>query len=303
MHRGSFTPFRTVPGRALRAGSLVILAALPFFAAAAAPLVAQRAPTAEPLWTLDGFDVPESVLYDAARNVLYVSNIEGGFDQADGQGYVSRVSLDGEVLERRWVEGLDAPKGLGLRDGHLFVADLTNLVEIDVETGRIVARHTVEGAQFMNDVAVDDEGTVWVSDTFAQRVYRFAGDGLETWVEDARLAGVNGLYPAGEALLGGSFQTGAMLRVGRHEPVVEVLSEGWAAFDGIVPDGRGGWWVSDFAGRVFHTTDPHSPPVHTVVETRSARLNAADIEYVADRRMLLVPTFNAGRVMAYRIVW
>ncbi len=32
--------------------------------------------------------------------------------------------MGGEVLERKWIDNLKAPKGLAVGDGHLFIADL-----------------------------------------------------------------------------------------------------------------------------------------------------------------------------------
>ena len=55
----------------------------------------------------------ESVLYDQERDVLYVSNINGQPDGKDGNGFISKLNLDGKVTELEWVKGLNAPKGLG----------------------------------------------------------------------------------------------------------------------------------------------------------------------------------------------
>src|SRR5687768_14467011 len=64
----------------------------------------------------------ESVLYDDAQDVLYVSNINGVPDGKDGNGFISKVSIDGKITEANWVKGMDAPKGLGLANGKLYVA-------------------------------------------------------------------------------------------------------------------------------------------------------------------------------------
>src|SRR5687768_10544586 len=68
-----------------------------------------------PLWTLEGLQSPESVHLSADGAFLYVSNIGGEGDVRDGDGFISRASLDGRMLESRWATGMDAPKGMALR--------------------------------------------------------------------------------------------------------------------------------------------------------------------------------------------
>ncbi|TIR25807.1 MAG: hypothetical protein E5X64_19990, partial [Mesorhizobium sp.] len=76
---------------------------------------------AEEVWSLDGFKAPESVLFDAKRNVFYVSNIAGDLAGRDGVGYLSKVSPDGKLQAAEWVTGFNAPKGLVMQGDTLFV--------------------------------------------------------------------------------------------------------------------------------------------------------------------------------------
>ena len=47
-------------------------------------------------WQTDRvFSTPESVVYDAERHVLYVSNIDGSPSEIDGKGFISRLSMNG----------------------------------------------------------------------------------------------------------------------------------------------------------------------------------------------------------------
>ena len=55
--------------------------------AAVVLLVAAHAALAEEAWTASGLEAPESALYDASRDILYVSNIAGEPDAKDGNGY------------------------------------------------------------------------------------------------------------------------------------------------------------------------------------------------------------------------
>ena len=92
------------------------------------------------------FKVPESVYFDKAGKVLYVSNIDGEPWGKDGKGSIGKLGLDGKVIAAEWVKGLNAPKGMALSKGTLWVADLSEVVGIDVAKGAVTTRIPVEGA-------------------------------------------------------------------------------------------------------------------------------------------------------------
>src|SRR5688500_13702205 len=133
----------------------------------------------------------ESVLYDKDKDVLYVANINGDPSTADGNGFISKVSLEGKVTEAQWVKGIDAPKGMGLANGKLYVADITRVHEIDVNTGKISKTYKVDGAKFLNDITTDQNGRVYISDMAAGIIHTIENGTLTKWMEN--LQGPNGL--------------------------------------------------------------------------------------------------------------
>ena len=88
-------------------------------------------------WSLGGFSHPESVDLDIPHQVLYVSNIGGAPLDKDGNGFISKLSRDGKLLQLKWIEGLNAPKGMVMKDFTLWVTDIDRLVEIDTRTAKI----------------------------------------------------------------------------------------------------------------------------------------------------------------------
>ncbi|HYJ65514.1 MAG TPA: ATP/GTP-binding protein, partial [Parafilimonas sp.] len=125
------------------------------------------------LWSTDStLAIPESVLYDAQNKLLYTSLINGKPDSADGVGGIAKVSLDGKIENANWVTGLDAPKGLGKFGNTLYAADLTQVDVIDIPTAKVVKRIAVPGAVFLNDITVDANGIVYISDTRLAKVFR-----------------------------------------------------------------------------------------------------------------------------------
>src|SRR5258708_3371010 len=100
-------------------------------------------------WETDSvLKVPESVLFDAGNNVLYETNIDGTDPWGmDGKGSVGKIGTDGKIINVEWVSGLNAPKGMGLYKGKLYVADLGTLAVIDIKAGKIIKTIPVAGAQ------------------------------------------------------------------------------------------------------------------------------------------------------------
>lgn len=259
----------------------------------------------------EGLDRPESVAVDTAREVLYVSNIRGGGADQDGDGFIARIGLDGTVLDAEWVQGLDAPKGIALHGDLLWVADIDEIVEVNVAEARVVARHRVEGALFLNDVALGPDGSVFVSDTQTHRIHRLRDGRVETWLDVGRLASPNGLLVEGNALLvlADTADTNGDARRLRRvaldtraivTPFVKSdVETAVGRLDALQADGHGGYFQSDWrAGRVYHVGPSGSATVLAEVGP-----GAADLAYVPSTAMLYLPVMQAGQLIAYRVAW
>ena len=145
------------------------------------------------IWETDSLmKVPESVLPDIKNKVLYVANIDGTDPWGkDNKGSIGKVGLDGKIIAAEWVKGLHAPKGMGKFRNNLYVADLTDVVVIDILKGEIIYRIPVPNAEGLNDITIDPKGTIYVSDSKAKRVYMIKGSDANPHLEG--LQGPNGL--------------------------------------------------------------------------------------------------------------
>jgi hypothetical protein len=135
----------------------------------------------------------ESVLFDAARQQLYVSCINGAPDEKNGEGYIAVLGTDGTVKSLEWVSGLNAPKGMGIHGNRLYVCDIDQLVIIDMEAAEILEKVDVEGASFLNDIAVDASGKVYFTDSDQGNIWTYDQGELAPWITSG-LEGPNGLY-------------------------------------------------------------------------------------------------------------
>jgi len=95
-------------------------------------LVAQS--TLTEIWRTDEvLSTCESVLYDESRDQLFVSCINGSPAEKNGKGFISVLKPDGSIKSLNWVKGLNAPKGMAILDGKLYVADIDQLVVISIK--------------------------------------------------------------------------------------------------------------------------------------------------------------------------
>jgi sugar lactone lactonase YvrE len=252
-------------------------------------------------WEAGGLLTPECVAYDPARGVLYVSNFDG-YQRAGpvGAQYVSRVSLTGEVTEPRWITGLAMPTGMAVSGGTLYVVERASLVEIDIESASVVARHPIPDARFPNDVAVDGAGRVYVSDSAASVIYRFADGAFEAWLDSGEVSSPNALLVDGGALLVGSTGDRRLKSIDLETREVSTVAEFPPGnIDGIQVDGHGGYLVSQWEGVVYRADRTGS--AERILDTTVAGENCADFAYVESERLLVVPTFRGDRLAAYRL--
>jgi sugar lactone lactonase YvrE len=241
------------------------------------------------------FKVPESVYFDKAGKVLYVSNIDGEPWGKDGAGSIGKLGLDGKVIAAEWVKGLNAPKGMALSKGTLWVADLSEVVGIDVAKGAITTRIPVAGAVKLNDLAVDGKGALYVSDSETKKVHKIEGTTVTTLLEN--LKGPNGVLAHGADLY--VLDSGGLFQV-QPDKTLKKLAEGMeASTDGVEPIKGGGFVVSAWSGVIYHVGADGS--THVLMDTRPAKANSADIGFDPDTATVYVPTFFKNTVIAYAL--
>jgi sugar lactone lactonase YvrE len=249
----------------------------------------------EKLWQTDTvIAVPESILPDKKDNLLFVSLIDGASWEADGNGGVGKLSRDGKSFNSAWVTGLHAPKCMARKGNRLYVADITEVVVIDIKKGAIEKRIVIDSARALNDITIDKKGVVYVSDSRTGRIWKIERDKPTLYLEN--MTGVNGLKSVGNDLLIASGKT--FLKADNRKNVTKIaeLPQGG---DGVEPIGNGDYLVSSWPGYLYYVSA--SGKVETLLETQPQKINTADIGYDPDKRIVYVPTFNGKTVVAYRL--
>ena len=266
----------------MRKTLLLIIVAL-----ASSPLFAQH--SLEKLWESDSVTLkgPESVLFDSKSNSLYVSSMNAGT--------IVRLDLDGKVIRKDWVMGLNSNKGSALFNGLLYTAEQTGIAVIDVEKALVVKRIPVGGAQMLNDLAMDSKGIIYVTDTRAARVYRVEGDKPAVYLEN--MPGANGLLTLNTdlyLLTSTSFQ-----KINADKLITKIADNFESGLDGIVMVAENEFIISDYHGVLYYVKADGTKQV--LLDTRANGIMSNDISYNAKTKILYVPSFSTNRIIAYRV--
>jgi sugar lactone lactonase YvrE len=276
----------------------------------AGSLYAQEEPPAG-VWTIDqGLAQPESAYYDAASQSIFISNLAGSPSEKDGKGWITRADVNGKVLAAEWVKGLNAPKGMRSAKGILWVSDIDRVLGIEVKTGQI--KHTVEikDAKFLNDVAVDNDGVVYVSDMFGNKIYSIKDDKAAVFAEGEELALPNGLVVHEDQLVVAAWGTGFdatnfTTKTPGHVYEIDLSSQRQTNItrrplgnlDGVELDGSGGYFVSDWlASKVYRVSSTGE-----ATAVLSGLKGPADLGVIDSKGLLLVPRMLEDKVTAYNL--
>jgi sugar lactone lactonase YvrE len=252
-------------------------------------------PTAEPepatgfLLTDAGFQTPESIRYDPQADVYLVANINGSPSAKDGNGFISRVSPQGEVIALKWIDGeadgvtLNGPKGMALAGDTLYVADIDVVRLFNRDTGEPQGQVEIAKAQFLNDVTADEDGKIYVTDSSSGAIHKIVDGAVETI---ATINGPNGIVAQDDMLLVTSGTDILLLQAdGTTTPKYTAPQSG---LDGLVLLADGAILVSSWNGSAVY----HIDATGNTREIAKHISGPADIGWDAQRGLILIPHFK-----------
>jgi len=255
-------------------------------------------------WEATSFSMPESVLVIPGHNWLYVSNVNG----EENDGYISKISRDGEIIEMKWVDGIHTPTGMGYHDGRIYVADQTQVHVISVNTGDILRTLSSE-AKTLNDISLTPDGRVFVSDLSTGSIYTVQGDQVIPWFQPANIATLNGLLVQDNTLYAGSVGTvlsrnlepkqyGSLYKINLSTKSFKMLpsAEKIGPIDGVVKF-HDGIVISDpFNGKLYYLTEKDRILVKDNIEG-----GIADIGIDSETGMIYAPMIFGNSVIAFQL--
>ena len=177
----------------------------------------------------------------------------------------------------------------------MYVADLNEVVVIDIEKSEVIKRIPVPNAEGLNDIAIDPNGIVYVSDSKTKRVYRIKGNDANPHVEG--LQGPNGILWLKENLY--ILDKGGLYKVEYDRKITRLADGMEGGTDGLVAVFDKEFMVSCWAGVIYYVFADGSKEI--LLDTRHEKINAADMGYDPATRILYVPTFWKNSVVAYEL--
>lgn len=253
------------------------------------------------VWVSDSlFLKPESALYNPSEGIIYISNINGEYLAKDGNGFISKIDINGKIESLKWVEGLDNPQGMGLYKDRLYVADINRVVEINTNTAKTENIFMVDTAKFFNDIASDSNGDMYISDCFGNKIYKISDEKIEVWLDDNFLSSPNGLLCTKDDVLLLNMNDKTAYAINKSTKKINKIFSGIDNPDGIVSDGNNGFFVSGaWQGQIFHVDSAGNKKL--ILDLGEEKIITADIEYIANEKLLIVPTLYKT-LIGYKLV-
>lgn len=250
----------------------------------------------------EGLLAPESVIYDHDKELIYVSNVNGDAATKDGNGYILSCDLEGNIVEEKMVTGLNAPKGMAIYNNNLYVSDINTLVKIDLTSNSIIAKYEEENGQFFNDVAINSNGDVFVTDTWANKIYILQGDNLEIYTDNTMLDNPNGITFNNDKLFLVSWSKpaegaqGSFKEIAENGSTVKRISESIEGLDGIEVISDNEYFVTNYlSGSLYYVENGVFNPLF------STTMGTADLEYIKERQLILIPQMSLNELAFYSV--
>lgn len=248
---------------------------------------------------------PESVYFDKTSGMVFIANVDGGGDQKDGKGHISMLTASGKEVHAKWIKGLNGPKGMRVHKGKLWVSDIDRVVVINIAKRKIVKKIPVNGAKFLNDVAIDRKGVVYVSDTLTSKIHRIKKYKVSTFMEGKILESPNGLLVKGNLLYVAAWglttdwstkTPGILYSINLKTKRMDFVIRGpLGNLDGLEIDNNGNFLVSDWvAGKIYRIT-----PQGRITKIFEGKKGLADIGYIPQEDKILIPYMQNNKVFTF----
>ncbi len=246
------------------------------------------------------FKAPESVAYDATRNCLYISNYNRypRNGMIYNEDYITKTDVNGNIMEPFFVNGLTCPTGICVLKDRLYIVERFGLVVYDLHLDKIENRYRIHEAGFLNDVAVDPEGTAYISVSDSSIIYRIKDGKLEKWLNREEINKTNGVLIDGANLLTGVNADHSLKAVNTNDKTItKIASLPPGIIDGIKKCGDD-YLVSIYEGNLYRVSS--NGEVIELLNTRSEQISCADFEYIDEMNLLIVPALKNHKLFFYK---
>jgi hypothetical protein len=260
--------------------------------------------TLSKLWESDSILMtPESVVFDSLRNCLYVSNFndKGGFREKTDTIFdecISKVDLEGNIIELRWIDNLIGPTGIAIYKDTLYVVERGYLTKIDIVKKAVIDRLKIEDTGFLNDIAIDRNGEIYISDSRDKKIFKIKDNQYEIWLSDSILEMANGLYIDNNKLIIGNQSNANLFYVSIPDKIIKVIASNISkGIDGIKKYRQN--YIVSWRYNMFMVNEQGISQI--ILNTQEGNNWNADFELIKSENIVVVPTLLSNRIIAYKI--
>jgi len=255
------------------------------------------------------YSTPESVEYYAAEDVYLVTNINGSPFAADGNGFISKVNPDGNIVDLKWIDGtkegvkLNAPKGAAIIGNSLFVADINQVHIFELPSGKQKLSITIQGSTFLNGITPGADNDVYVTDSgfndgFTESgtdaIYKVSAEGkYEAIVKDKEMGHPNGILLDGDKLIVVTFGTGQVFSIDESGNKAAMPTPPQGGLDGLLKLKDGRFVISSWGGSAIYVLN-RDKTYSVLMDSLDA---PADLGFDTKRNLVLVPLFKQNKVV------
>lgn len=251
---------------------------------------------------LKAYETPESAVYDPETESYYVSNFSGK--------RITKTDLDGNT--ETFVDNLSAPLGLLVSNSRLWTIDNPRWVKgFCLETGKNLFELEIPEAQFLNDITIGSDNTLYVTDSRAGYIYEIDPQSRDYQrLNEQPYPGANGiLFDASDnrLIISTTEHPAKILEYELETKTIQVLLENndLQNLDGITTDKNGNFYVSTWGagsfsegfgkqnGSIYQFDASFKGPPKVIFEGLWA---PADIYYSIERQEFLIPLFFSNEL-------
>lgn len=247
------------------------------------------------LFVMLSFLHPESCVFGG--DTLFVSDIGEYNNRTDGVIY---SIVNGKTTA--YAQRLGDPKGLGYWRGDLYAADIDRIWRVSNGKAEIFVGPTdfPEEPNFLNDIAIDSSGNIYVSDTFKGIIFKITQDGKVSVF--MRVESPNGLFfdNKGRLYIATFTKPGRVLVLTGKKIDTLFVSPDITMADGVTIDTiRGLLYVSGYKSGEIVRVD---------LKTRMPKVVARGLKTPADINLnpggdfLWIPQLEIGKVSPIKVI-
>lgn len=251
----------------------------------------------ELVWKTDSvFKFSEGVVPEPGGKFLFVSNTIGSPMEKDGKGSISKVGFDGKIIDLNWVTtGMNAPKDIQVYKNLIYVADLDEVIVVDINKAAVVQTIKIEGARLLHNFAIDKNGIVYVSDLFAGTVYKVENGKASLYLE--KLGYAAGMLAVGSDLY---VLTGGNLVKADKDKNITTISKGMDnRMNGLAMVNEKEFLVTSWGGIMYYVNADGTNQV--LLDTTKQRIPSGIIYYDQKTKIVYMTTDERNVLKAFKV--